>query len=223
MLLPAISQERVASCMPNACFCEAIRSQGIKQPANTFSSLAFVVVALFALARFGRRQSPGPLIYAFALVVVGLGSAWFHATLTFNAQFADVFGMYLVATFALFYSIGRLRPLSPATLFSSYVATNAVLAVLLYWVRVARRLIFALLRVAVIALASATRYLWIGVGIMGVAFIIWILDFTRLLCVPDSLIQGHAVWHILGAVAAWYLLLHFDELERNRHGNAASR
>jgi hypothetical protein len=29
-------------------------------------------------------------------------------------------------------------------------------------------------------------------------------------------IQGHAVWHILGAVAAWYLLLHFHELERQR-------
>jgi len=163
------------------------------------------------------------LIYAFALAVVGLGSAWFHATLTFNAQFADVLGMYLVATFALFYSIGRLRPLSPAALFSGYVATNAVLATLLYWAPVARRWIFALLLVAVIALATATKYLWIAVGIMGVAFVIWILDFTHVLCRPDSWIQGHAIWHILGAVAAWYLFLHFDELERNRHGNAASR
>jgi hypothetical protein len=131
--------------------------------------------------------------------------------------------MYLVATFALFYSIGRLRRLSPALLFSGYVAANAVLAILLYWVPVARRVIFALLLIAVIARASATKYLRIAVGIMGIAFVIWILDFTRVVCRPDSWIQGHAIWHILGAVAAWYLFLNFDELERNRHGNAASR
>ena len=36
--------------MPSACFCEAIRSDGIKQPANTWSSLAFVVVAAMVSA-----------------------------------------------------------------------------------------------------------------------------------------------------------------------------
>jgi dihydroceramidase len=223
--------------MPSSCFCEAIRSDGIKQPANTWSSLAFVVVAMFALARWARGPSASraayPLLYAVTLIVVGLGSAWFHATLTFRAQFADVFGMYLVATFALLYSIGRLRPLSPVALAGGYIATNAVLAALLYWVPVARRWIFALLLVAVLLVEllirrrsgepSATRNLWIAAGIMAVAFVIWILDFTRVLCEPESSIQGHAVWHILGAAAAWYLLLYFAELERNRHGNAASR
>lgn len=212
-------QSRAASCMPHSCFCEAIRSEGIKQPANTWSSLAFVVVAAFVLIRWARKPSADraayPLVYAFALIVVGLGSAYFHATLSFRGQFADVLGMYLVATFALLYGIDRLRGLSGAALASAYIAMNVVLAMLLYWVPVVRRVVFALLIVAVLFVeilirrkrghGSATRHLWIAAAIMGFAFIVWILDFTRVLCNPDSWIQGHAVWHVLGAVAAWYL------------------
>jgi dihydroceramidase len=223
-----VIESRPASCMPNSCFCEAIRSDGIKQPANTWSSLAFVVVAVLVLARWARRPSADtaayPLLYVFALLVVGLGSAYFHATLSFRGQFADVLGMYLVATFALLYSIDRLRGLSQAALVSGYIATNAVLAMMLYWMPVLRRVMFALLLAAVLVVevlirqkngrGSATRQLWIAVAIMAVAFAIWILDYTRVLCRPESWIQGHAAWHVLGAVAAWYLLRHFAESER---------
>jgi len=210
--------------MPNACFCEAIRNEGIKQPANTWSSLGFVVVGVLVLARLARK--PGDrraayLLYVLALVVVGLGSAWFHATLTFNAQFADVLGMYLVATFALLYSSDRLRPLSSTALVSGYIAANALLAMLLYWHPVVRRFVFALLLVAALGVEilirrrhgpiAATRHLSKAAAIMAVAFVIWILDFTRILCRPESLIQGHAIWHILGAVAAWYLFRYYDE------------
>ena len=185
-------ESRAASCMPNSCFCEAIRSDGIKQPANTWSSLAFVVVAAMVLMRRTGKPSAGragyPLLYAFTLLVIGLGSAYFHATLSFRGQFADVLGMYLLATVALLYSIDRLRPLSAATLVTSYIATNAVLAMLLYWMPVVRRVVFALLIVAVLIVeilgrrkrgsSSDTRHLKIAAAIMGLAFVIWILDFT---------------------------------------------
>jgi hypothetical protein len=218
-------ETRAASCMPDSCFCEAIRSDGIKQPANTWSSLAFVVVAGMVLMRRTGKPSAGragyPLLYAFTLLVIGFGSAYFHATLSFRGQFADVLGMYLLATVALLYSIGRLRPLSAATLVTSYIATNAVLAMLLYWMPVVRRVVFALLILAVLIVeilgrrkrgtSSDTRHLKIAAAIMALAFAIWILDFTRILCRPESWIQGHSLWHVLGAVAAWYLLLYFEE------------
>jgi len=210
--------------MPNACFCEAIRSEGIKQPANSWSSLGFVVVAVLVVVRLARKphdRRAAYLLYVLALVVVGLGSAWFHATLTFNAQFADVLGMYLVATFALLYSIGRLRPLSSTALVSCYIAVNVVLAMLLYWHPVVRRYVFAAQLLAALGVEilirrrhgpiAATRHLSKAAAIMAVAFMIWILDFTRVVCRPESLIQGHAIWHILGAVAAWYLFRYYHE------------
>ncbi len=220
----AVTEPRAASCMPDSCFCEAIRSEGIKQPANAWSSLAFVAVAAMVLVRWRRMRSTGgaayPLLYAFTLVV-GLGSAYFHARLSFSGQFADVLGMHLIATFALLYSIGQLRSLSGALFVGAYVAANAVLAILLYWVPVYRRPIFGLLIVAVLFVEllirrrygprSGGRHLLVAAAIMALAFAIWILDFTRVVCAPESLVQGHAVWHILGAVAAWYLFRYYNE------------
>jgi hypothetical protein len=40
------------------------------------------------------------------------------------------------------------------------------------------------------------------------AFVIW--NVSRVwLCDPSSLIQGHAVWHVLCAVSAYFLCRHY--------------
>jgi hypothetical protein len=46
---------------------------------------------------------------------------------------------------------------------------------------------------------------------MMFAFVIWALDRERLICYPDSLLQGHALWHTLGAVAATCLFRSYEE------------
>ena len=223
-------ESRAASCMPNSCFCEAFRSDGIRQPADAWSSLAFVVVAAMVLVRWARNSSAGrggyPLLYVFTLLAIGFGSAYFHATLSFRGQFVDVLGMYLLATLALLYSVDRLRALPGAALVGGYLVTNAVLATLLYWVPVVRRVVFVLLILAVLFVeilirrksrhGFPTRQLWIAAAIMALAFVVWILDFTRVLCWPESWMQGHAVWHVLGAVAAWHLFRYYGESENRR-------
>lgn len=217
------AQARAASCMPDSCFCEAVRPSGIRQPANSLSSLSFVVVAVFVVLAWARssarRQDTHFLLYAFTLLVVGLGSAYFHATLSFRGQFIDVLGMYLIGTFALLYGIGRLRDLTGARFGASYAALNAVLAMLLYWLPVVRRVAFGLIIVAVLVVEATirrkgltsgdSRYLKRAVGVMSVAFVIWIFDYTRTICDPTSLMQGHAIWHMLGAVASWYLFRYY--------------
>ncbi|MEO6332528.1 MAG: ceramidase domain-containing protein [Gemmatimonadaceae bacterium] len=227
--------------MPDACFCEATRTSGPHQPANTWSSLAFVVVAVMILARVARdrsRRTPVaqnrtstqlvyPLVYVLALLVTGLGSAWFHATLSFAGQFADVMGMYLIATFILLYSLGRISTMRPVTMAASYVTANAALAAVLYWLPDFRRYIFGLLIVAALGLervahARAVKaranntHLLLAVGILALGFVIWILDITRTLCSPGSWLQGHALWHLLGAVASWQLYMYYRRSDSNR-------
>ena len=232
--------------MPSSCFCEAIRGGAIKQPANAVSSLAFVIVAVLVLRRAlndRARSSDGqiarfhtniayPLVFGAALTFVGLGSAYFHATLSFNGQFLDVLGMYLIATFALIYSIDRLRGIPTGMMIVLFAALNALLAALLYWVPVARRFLFAILVIGIIIVEliikqrrsepSSNRYIVRAIAVMTIAFAIWITDYTRLLCDPSSIIQGHAIWHVLGAIASWQLYLHYAS-ENRTSGISQSR
>ncbi len=229
--------------MPSSCFCEAVRSHGIMQPANSLSSLAFVVVAAVVLVQWvlsrQRKDLPAnrfntraayPLLFVVALLVIGLGSAFYHARLSYTGQFIDVLGMYFIATFALIYSIDRVRGLTGTTVVAAYLGSNLLLAAMLWWVPVLRRAIFGLLIGGVIIVelagnrgidgasnrehrgpAHSARLLWIAVGILAVAFIIWTLDYERIVCSPQSLIQGHAIWHILGAVSSWMLYRYYRE------------
>ena len=228
-----IAQVRPASCMPSSCFCEAIRSEPPLQPANSWSSLAFVAVALVVVAvalrdRSARRpQSQNllssslayPLVYALALSIIGIGSAAFHAELTIKTQFADVFGMYLIATFILLFNIQRLRPIPVSALVVVYLVLNGALAELLYTFPEVRRYAFAVVLLAALGLewryrntrtvVSHGRLLGAAVGSLAIGFVIWTADITHVACSPMSWLQGHAVWHLLGALGAWFLYLYY--------------
>jgi hypothetical protein len=82
-----------ATCLTTRCFCELVRAEGIAQPANAWSSLAFVVAGVAALVLLRPATRPErvllPLL-AVALAAVGVGSFAFHATLTLWGQFVDV-------------------------------------------------------------------------------------------------------------------------------------
>lgn len=223
--------------MPEACFCEAIRPSLVRQPANTLSGLAFVFVALSVLSTVRLRPpprglpAPWPLItilYACALLLVGIGTAFYHASLTFWGQTADVLGMYLVVTALLFYSLVRVRPLTARQAAALYAGCNLVLLYVLISVPQLRRYIFALLVLSVLLLEMRLRrhatvqgnagYLWGALGLLAFGFGIWALDITRTVCVPMSLIQGHALWHILGAASAALVFVYYNAPEQPERG-----
>lgn len=214
---------RPATCLPADCFCEAVRDSLVRQPANTWSSLAFVVAALWVGLRLrspGRARAALPkaeagLLIA-ALAVVGLGSAFYHATLTFAGQVVDVAGMYLVATFILLHRLGPRFRLPPIGTVLVFVAANAALMAGQVTTPSMRRIAFGVL--LVVALATEWRMSrrgrdWLARGalLMIFAFIVWALDRERLVCDPEGVLQGHALWHVLGAVAATCLFRSYED------------
>ena len=220
-----------ASCMPDHCFCEAQQNSIIRQPINTYSNLAFIFVGLvvFMIARRdwlnGKQNNlldshrAYPIIFGTAAIVIGVGSFFYHASLTFLGQWLDVMGMYLFASFALVYTYARLRPIRSALFVFAYVVMKAMLGYLLIVNPDARRQIFAAMVYGIIALEALVwlverpkiklHYFVIALGALALAYGIWIADEAGGLCDPASLLQGHAIWHLLGAASAFLLFLYY--------------
>jgi hypothetical protein len=228
------SQWKPASCMPDDCFCEAIRRSTVAQPSNTWSSFGFVLIgvliigtARYDLSRKDEQAKSNPMIrhmaaaalYGISLAIIGVGSAFYHASLTFVGQFFDVMGMYLLAGFILIYNLHRLSSIAQRTFVISYIMLNFILGYTLIAFPILRRALFAMLIIAALIIEHRLKlkkkssgegdFIKMALLMLAAAFIFWVLDYTRILCAPGSWLQGHALWHILGALAAGSLYLHY--------------
>ena len=221
-----------ATCRPDHCFCEAIGSGVVAQPANAWSSLAFVLAGLWIAhaspessekTKVLNRMVSEPAyrrLYGYALVAVGLGSYFYHASLSFAGQVCDMSGMYLLITFALLYGVAKVNRIRTGVAMTAYAGGNAALLSFQMAFPDLRRYVFGLLVLGVLGFEAKYRresgatagshWLSRGAGLLGVAFLIWVLDITKVVCSPESVMQGHALWHVLGALAGWCLYRYYE-------------
>lgn len=223
-----------ASCLSSGCFCEAADNHGtVKQIVNTWSSLAFVFTGFIVLGvtMLSPKINNDRLInlYAYmiglAAILTGSGSAFYHASLTFTGQLFDILGMYLLATLMLVYAWERIYQWRVHQTILVYLFLNIFLTVIQIIIPDTRRYVFAIILVLalifeyVFQLVKRPKILagklnW-GVGLFAFAYIIWILDNTKIACAPASLFQGHALWHILGAIAVGFLFQYYSSEKRS--------
>lgn len=207
-------------------FCEAARSGVLRQPVNTVSNMGFVLAGLAVgwhaglprgrLARRGLATT-----YAVLVVLLGPGSMAMHATLSQRGGSLDQLSMYLLAGFAAAYAGIRVTGRGVGT-FAVALTVLVTLCVVvgnagaLPVVNNAGNAAFALLLAVALALEVRARrrarrpgnLAWVGAALaaIAVAFAIWTLSGTgAALCDPRSWLQGHAAWHLLGALAAYCL------------------
>ncbi len=225
-----------ATCTATHCFCELPRIGAlVLQPANSWSSFGYVFTGFLMFGFAGERggASAMPPLAARTLgltaIIVGLGSALMHASLTLWGQFLDVLGMYLVGSFLLVRALARWRGIADSRAIILYVALCAGLVAVLIMLPEVRRWLFAVLLILAILAelvfarplrpdARVAYYLG-GILATAMAFGIWILDQQGLVCAPRSLLQGHALWHLLGATSLWLSFSYF----RSEHLVARAR
>lgn len=217
-----------ATCTSTHCFCEAQHAIGLVQPINSYSSLAFVLAGIGGLILWRKTKAHHAIleadlivIFSIVLMAVGMSSFYYHGTLSFVGQFLDIFSMYLFGTLLTVGALVRRGSLSHRQALGIFVAANIVLGMVQYFYPDARRFLFALLLLPGIILEllpgtigtqwsfGKIKYLLIGIVLLATAYGIWLLDQNSILCWPGSLIQGHAIWHILGAVAGFMIILHY--------------
>lgn len=218
-------------------YCEAFRDSVIKQPSNTWSNLGFVVAGLWITWGLRRdlltgTQRPNPVcsrptlstLYATLVVLLGPGSMAMHGSGTEWGETTDVLSMLLYIAFPAAYSIIRISN-SKASMFTPvYVGLIALPGVpLLTGVMNFSGSTLYLLLVPGVAISElwrclrnpgtrlARKWLLLATGLFVTGFVIWLLSHTGApLCDPASLIQGHAVWHLLSAAATVALFRYYQ-------------
>ena len=215
-----------ATCTATHCFCELPRSGAlVLQPANTWSSFGYVLIGFLMIVLAEGRDAASAMsplaarTLGLTAIAVGLGSALMHATLTLWGQFLDVVGMYLVGSFLLVRALARWRRIPDGAAIALYVALCGMLIAVLIMLPEVRRWLFAVLLILAIVVelvfarplrpGARLRYYLGGILATAVAFGFWILDQQNVVCAPHSLLQGHAVWHALGAASLWLSLSYY--------------
>ena len=221
-----------ATCMPDKCFCEHVGHGFVRQPANTWSNMGFVLVGLLIIAKpLPATSVRAPLrddrayrvAFGAMAASVGLGSWLYHASMTFVGQWFDVMAMYLLPTFLIAYNFVRLGKLKTGGFLGAWLAINAALGWMLVAAPAARRPVFgALIGLLIVSEIVTTRVrperldkrlMAAAAGALGMAFLIWNLDLRGIVCAPHSLVQGHAFWHLLCALSTWLLYRYYASAE----------
>ncbi len=197
--------------LPNVKWCEETLCSTIAEPTNTWSNLAYLVVA--AVLWWLTRRSPSRVqrFWASAAFWVGVTSFAYHATVSFLTQVFDFWGMYCFFCLVLLLNLVRMGSVPLERLFVwlwSSIAALTVLTVVIGKLGLPVQGIVGVLILATLAtevLSSRGRevrhaWLFAALGLLAIASGFSAADASRLWCDPtDHVFQGHAIWHVLGA------------------------
>jgi hypothetical protein len=194
--------------------CEFLAAGFLAQPINAVSSLAFVVAGFLLFLAGTRGGFRGPLAAAFSatLVAVGIGSVAFHGPGGVVADWVHDGSITALLVLIGAAEIGSAIGWHQRRVVWAWAVVSAVLwSVEWIWSGAGDTLnaplaAFAVVGVLVTQKASApapeerTGGILAGLTILGLGGLIMLLSRTGgPLCAPNSVLQGHAIWHVLAA------------------------
>ena len=196
--------------------CEAYRDTVLGQPASTVSSLAFVAVGVWCWVRAAapRARRLELAVFGAVAIVVGLGSIAFHGPHPSWSQWAHDVTIAWLLLFAIVLDVAGHARLRGHELVA-WILGCVGLGVLFRVVPEGQRAVYAVLGAALVLLEAATVRRhgrpWPGESGFGLyvfalgAFLVGTATFflgrIDAWCDPGSWVQGHAIWHVLLAVA----------------------
>lgn len=172
-------------------------------PFNTYSNIAYLLAGIFAVTA---KPNWAGIVFGLAMAFLAVGSALYHGTKEIWAAQLDHAGMYTVFTSL---TIFLLSPTNP--FIWTYMAVGAtIVAWRLTYATKWEALLYPMMGVFIVisTLAVILNGLWsfavVSLGIFGIAYGIWWQDKKHTFLFPRL---GHAVFHILTAIAILLLFL----------------
>lgn len=242
-LLSVIQEWLGPSDIANRYFCEFSRDSLFKEPINTWSNIAFIAAGLTSawLSMKGNFQSDYSAgtenvfvagFFSSLIILLGFGSMAMHATETKFGGDLDMLSMYLIAAFTTSYAIQRFFGWGYFSFGVIFVLTVALCiwagtfydripvidyagdAAFAFFVSVT--VFFELLNSVWRKIARESKWgIYALISFLG-AFAVWNFGKNDCpFCRPDSWVQAHAVWHLLFALALFFVFcLYMSETRR---------
>jgi hypothetical protein len=199
---------------PNVNWCEAERCAWIVNPSDAWSNLLYLVLGIW-MWRVARQSGRADLArFGPASVAIGIFSFAYHASYTFALQFFDFVAMFLFSFTVIARNAVRLGWIAPARETRFFLAGVAIFSAL---VPPLFRLGFPIQALVGLLIAVGLAQEWriyrrdgprlayrayrLGLVLLGAAALASLADVTRVACAPESWLQGHALWHVLSALA----------------------
>jgi len=195
-------------------FCEAQRCSWIREPLNTYSNVGFFAVGIWLFIQ--HRHLIQLRLIGLSAILIGVLSAFYHATSSEMGEILDLGSVYLLLATLVCFNSERMGLITPgqSEAGAAVIAISGMLSLVFF--KSAGQPIFVVLILSALILevviyrrAKSNQqsipyrygYLWAAIGFHLAAFTFWQLDHQRILCFPESRVfQGHALWHLLGAV-----------------------
>lgn len=173
-------------------------------------------------------------LFGLAGIYLGLGSGLFHASLSRYGQQFDVGGMYAMMICMVAIALGSWLPRIQFPRNSQIFPSWPIIAVMVIFssvyfsyykwdysfASISNYLTGILFLFAFVSLIQPGKYLQLPWFIAGVVAILLgskvrDLDIADQFSGPDSMLQGHAVWHLLSCLLFVFLYLYFRSEERD--------
>ena len=158
-------------------------------------------------------------VYAAAIFYMGPGSMFFHGAMTQWGGWMDVISMYVFVFYIISYLVYRSWSLRLSSFFIAYIGLCLFAVALSVFTHDLSAQVFPLFAAILVSLALLQtlplkklrlgrkenlgmnhKWLVFSLAFFGAAIAIWTQSDTGgPLCYPDSLLQGHSVWHLLSA------------------------
>lgn len=215
-------------------FCEAARNALILQPSNSWSNAGFVFFGLLAAWQITYQKDKIVLHNSFSgstffpkflcsmMVLLGPCSMAMHATETDLGGLFDMNSMYLIAGFMVSYASVRYFNLNHTSFVIIYaiclvfgnisplghrlIDMNFFLGNLAFGLMCGIGVMIEILNIQKNKVHIERKYIYLCVLSFAIAFVVW--NFGKdgtCFCNPYSLFQWHAVWHVLCALAVYFL------------------
>lgn len=193
--------------------CETIGSGVFAQPINAVSSFSFSVIGLAAIwwaTRVEGNERVVRIVFGVLMVLTGAGSVMFHGPQGTGSQFGHDVTFLVTVWFVAVINTAQAYGWRRSVEWGTFVVGGLVLSLALV---LSPGLTNVLMVATVISLVVSDIVLhrrgrvsssWYVVSLVTIAVAVAMFLLGRTgapLCDPDSLFQGHGLWHVLAAIS----------------------